>query len=158
MEQLKTIYEFIFAPPYIYIAGGLAAFFILCALVIIMRPRRRRIDEINLEFTSPGALQPKPLPGGNFAKVFMEYPPLERMSVYSVSNNTPFFFTENGKTGFYLPEGTVEIKAEYFWSKRGVLYTTETSASGVKKIQFTPARGGVYRMVFNTEKEIFTIS
>jgi len=140
-------------PPYVYVAAAVVALLFL----MIVWPRKRRA-ELNLELTSPGSMPAKPLPGRNFARVIAEAPPMERVSIYSVNGDTPFFFTEQGKTGFYIPEGNVEIKAEYFWPKRGVMYTTETSSSGVKKVLVTPVEGRTYYLSFATDKETFVIS
>lgn len=101
----------------------------------------------------------KPQPIYNdFARLLIIQPPLERMSVYSVNNGEPLFFTENGKTGIHLPEGTVEIKVEYSWPRRGVMYTPETVSSGIKKVLITPVEGRTYYLSFNTDKESFVIS
>ncbi|MDR0292119.1 MAG: hypothetical protein LBI01_05070 [Elusimicrobium sp.] len=151
MERLN-IFEIIKTAPYVYIAAGL----VILILLLLLRPRKRKAA-----ITAKPAqvsMQPKPLPGQNFARMIIEYPPLERMSVYSVNNDTPFFFTENGKTGFYLPAGNVEIKAEYFWPRRGVMYSTETVSSGTKKVLVTPAEGRTYYLSFNTDKESFIVN
>jgi len=157
MEQI-LIYLDKFAPfmQYkFYIIGA------LLVLILLMAAFRRKSKTVHARIDGPalsaGSMQPKPLPGRAFAKVLTEERPLERLSVYSVNNDAPFFFTDNGKTGFYIPSGDVEIKAEYFWHRRAVLYTTEVSGSGVKRIQLKPEEGRIYRLSFDTEKEVFTV-
>jgi len=94
----------------------------------------------------------------NFAKIFIVQRQLEKMCVYAVNNEEPSYFTEKGKTGIYMPKGSVEIRAEYLWPQNKIKFSHEDVSSGIKKVCVAPIADRIYYLSFDTEKENFMIS
>jgi len=166
MDQVQPYLNMIITPPYLYVAAGVAIILLLLVLTKLRRKKtakkpvsmRDLYDDDKYIPPIPAAPKEDGKQKKHIAKVYMEFPPTEKMEIYSVNDGAPAFYTKHGKKGFLLSQGTSEIKAEYFWPRRGVLYKDEMPSSGIKRIIMVPLEGRTYYLSFNTEKETFIVS
>ncbi|MDR2552140.1 MAG: hypothetical protein LBD31_03100 [Treponema sp.] len=78
------------------------------------------------------------------------------VTVHSVDGETPVFFTEKIKTGFYVIPGSRMVEMSFTSSRPGIIYKTVTKTIGPVKKELITRPDTEYKLGFNDKEEIFT--
>lgn len=78
------------------------------------------------------------------------------ITVHSVDGETPVFFTEKIKTGFYVIPGSKIVEISFTSSRPGIIYKTVTKTIGPVKKELITKPNKEYMLGFNNEEQIFT--
>jgi hypothetical protein len=95
------------------------------------------------------------------AKVYLSLKALAvsgTVTVHSVDGNSPMFFSEGAKSGFYVIPGTRTVEMSYTHSRPGVIYKNVTKTYGPYKKELNIEANKNYLLDFDKTKETFTFS
>ena len=82
----------------------------------------------------------------------------EIVTVHSVDGDTPVFFMEKTKSGFYLIPGNRIVEMSYTYSRPGIIHKNITQTIGPYKKELIISANKNYTLGFDRDKEIFTFS
>ena len=82
----------------------------------------------------------------------------EMVSVHTVDGDTPVFFMEKTKSGFYLIPGNRTVEMSYTYSRPGVLHKNVTQTYGPCKKELIITANKNYLLGFDRETETFTFN
>jgi hypothetical protein len=78
------------------------------------------------------------------------------ITIHSVDGETPVFFTEKIKTGFYVIPGNKIVEMSFTSSRPGVIYKTVTNTIGPVKKNLITKPSQEYMLGFNNKAQTFT--
>ena len=82
----------------------------------------------------------------------------QMVSVHSVDGNTPVFFMEKTKSGFYVIPGNRMVEMSYTYSRPGVIHKNVTQTYGPSKKELVITANKNYLLGFDRETETFTFN
>jgi len=79
----------------------------------------------------------------------------EAVTVYSVDDEAPQSFIENGKSGLYVIPGSRIVEMAYTYSRPGIVHKNVTQTIGPEKKELLVENGKEYLLGFDRENESF---
>jgi Trk-type K+ transport system membrane component len=93
------------------------------------------------------------------AKVYLTTKALitsEAVIVTAVDGETPEYFAETGKTGFYAIPGSRLVEMTYTYNRPGLIHKNVTTTFGPAKKELAIAANKTYLLGFDRKEETFT--
>jgi hypothetical protein len=145
MPDMPEFFENMWNSPSRYVIILIGAVIVLYIPFMVLYMKRKKKSASDFLAKNPTA-----------AKAFAQQNALMggQTAIMSVNGESPVFFMEGIKQGFYLLPGENTIVLQYSWMRPGVLHKTVTSTIGPISAKVTAAANKTYQISYDKKEEI----